>query len=119
MDMEAWRAIVHGVTELETTEQLNWTEVNEWEDYPNYFGESGGDLQELGHCLLFDLWWSALQAFWCWLVCQLAYANILQWAFNETQGLLEVKSSTILDPVGFYQLLSCHMVSKVVQRVKN
>ena len=22
--------------------------VNEWEDYPNYFRESGGDLQELG-----------------------------------------------------------------------
>ena len=36
-------------------------------------------------------------------------ANVLQSVYNEAQGPLEVKSSTILDPVGSNQCLSCPM----------
>ena len=29
LDREAWHAVIHGVTELDMTEWLNWTELKE------------------------------------------------------------------------------------------
>jgi len=62
--------------------------------------------QELGHCPLFLLW-LASELSWCWWVCHSAYAKVLQWVYNEAQGLLEIESSVILDLVGSNQFLSC------------
>ena len=41
MDREAWRAAIHGVAKSQTR-LSDWTELNECEDYSNYFGEGAG-----------------------------------------------------------------------------
>ena len=64
--------------------------------------EKGWGFKELGHHSLFALLWLALELSWQLWVCLLA--NVLQWAYNEAQGLLEVESFTILDLVSSNQL---------------
>ena len=59
------------------------------------------------------LLWMALELSWHLLVCHLAHANLVQWAYNEAQGLLEVDSSALLDLTHSNQFLSypqwlCH-----------
>ena len=74
---------------------------------PTIWGR-GRDFQELGHCPLFNLLWLASGLSWHLWVCHLD-ANVLQCAYNEAQGPLEVDSSVILDLVGSNQFLSCPM----------
>ena len=38
IDRKAWHAAVHGVTESDTTEWLNWTELKDSFDLPKFQG---------------------------------------------------------------------------------
>ena len=69
--------------------------ANEWEELCR---GRGGDFQELSQRPLFGVLYSALELSWLWWVCLVA--NVLQWVYNEAQGLLEVKFSDILGLTG-------------------
>ena len=70
-----------------------------------FFARSG-DFQELGYYPVFGLLCSALELLWHLWMCNLANANVLQWAYNEAQGLLKFESSTILGLIGSNQFMS-------------
>ena len=73
------------------------------------FGGRDRDFQELGHHPHFYLLWSVPELSWVnWWVCHLDAANVQQWVYNEAQGPLEVKSSTILDPLILTSV--CHVL---------
>ena len=95
-----------GSKESDTTEQLNWTELNEWEDYSNYFGE-GVEISRnwaTAHSLVF---WQCLGT----VMVPLGVSFSL---LIEDQGLLKVHMSVILNPFDSCDLCCvlglCHSV---------
>ena len=80
--------------------------ANEWEDYSNYFGE-GGEISRnwaTAQFVVFDDWPQN-----CPHTCEcvIYLVRVFQWAYTETQGLVEVDLSTILDLLGSNQFMSC------------
>ena len=74
----------------------------------------GKNFWELGHRLFFGLLKSALELSQCLWMCHLAYANVLQWVYNEADGPLEVGSSATLDLTGSNQFMSYPVISGCV-----
>ena len=54
MDREAWRAAIHGVTESDMTEGLNWTELNVYMGLPRWLSDKESACQCRRH--RFDCW---------------------------------------------------------------
>ena len=96
MDRESWCAAVHGVW-------MNWTE---WVGgvFQLFWGRVGISRNwATAHFLSFWWPWNCHGA----RVYVIDHADVLQQAYTETQGRLEVNLSTILNLVGFNQFVSC------------
>ena len=91
--------------------------ANEREEYSNYLRGGWGFPGVWAPPTFYPLW-SASELSWCLWVYHLTDANVLQWAYNETQGLLEVRSSATLGLVGFSQffffLIGVYLICNVV-----
>ena len=77
MDREAWCAGIHGITELDTTEQLNWTE-----------------LRQLGHKILehlsfYQLWVIRNKSLVHWVSC----GHLTGWEFSSERVDLQIRRS--------------------------
>ena len=76
------------------------------------FWRRGGDFQELDHCPLFDLWWSASELSWHWWVCHVAYWCVtvsIYWDSRPSGSLLNPPSWTHLVLISLYHFLwLCH-----------
>ena len=49
MNREAWHAVIHGITELDMTERLNWTELRRHGSAVDCCGDRGSGCSRQGY----------------------------------------------------------------------
>ena len=86
---------------------MGWViwKAKEWEDYFIYF-EEGTEISRYWSTVHFLFFYGQPRNCLNTRGCVIEHASVLQWAYNEAQGLLEVKSSTILGLISSNQFMS-------------